>query len=305
MLCGDVDQHLRRFTGLLLALQERWVPHSQYTGKASDQPWFGPECRAASDAKYRAWRAYKRRPTVWNRRRHSEAAQRMRTTQEWASVHWKENLRRKMRGGQVGCKRWWGLVKEQQGVTRGNTIPSLQREDGSLAHTAQDKADLLARYFAGKMCVPDPDKTPPTLPQIIKDKLETVTTSEVEVRDLLLKVDVKKAVGPDNISPCLLRQCANELARPLASLFNHCLLTSTWPKAWKTSNVCTKRVVSVRQKITALCPCCRCSVKYCWNLSWSPGLRTTWINTILYAPGSLDSGKGGQRQTCTCCWPPV
>ena len=237
VLCGDVNQQVERLNGLLRALQERWVPHSQYTAKPSDQPWFGPECRAASGAKYRAWRAYKRRPTARNRRRHREAAQRMRTTQEWASNHWKEDLRSRMRGGQVGCKRWWGLVKEHQGETRGNTIPSLQREDGSLAHTAQDKADLLAKYFAGKMRVPDPHKTPPTLPQIIKEKLEIVQTSEVEVKVFLSEVDVKKAVGPDNISPRLLRQCADELARPLTSLYNLCLRTSTWPTAWKTSNV--------------------------------------------------------------------
>ena len=237
VLSGDANQQVEGLTTLLVALQDRWVPHSQYTSKPSDQPWFGPECRAASDAKYRAWRAFKRRPTARNRRRHREAAQHMRATQEWASQHWKEDLRRKMRGGQVGTKRWWGLVKEQQGETRGNTIPSLQREDGSLAHTAQDKADLLARYFAGKMCVPDPGRTPPTLPHIIKDRLETVTTSEEEVRELLIKVDVKKAVGPDRLSPRLLRQCAAELARPLSSLFNFCFQTSTWPQAWKTSNV--------------------------------------------------------------------
>ena len=237
MLCGNTDQQVGRFTELLKSLQERWVPHSQHTTKPSDQPWFGPQCRAASDAKYRAWRAYKRHPTAGNRRRHREAATRMRNTQEWASEHWRANLRGKLRGGQVGTKRWWNLVKEQQGESKGNTLPSLLREDGSLAHAAQDKANLLARHFSSKMCVPDPDKLPPSLPTLVSEKLETVKTSEAEVKNILLKVDQKKAVGPDNISPRLLRQCAHELAYPLATLFNHCLQTSTWPKNWKTSNV--------------------------------------------------------------------
>ena len=52
-----------------------------------------------------------------------------------------------------------------------------------------------------------------------------------------MKVEENKAVGPDNISLRLLRRCANELARPLATFFNHCLHTSTWPKSWKLSNV--------------------------------------------------------------------
>ena len=54
---------------------------------------------------------------------------------------------------------------------------------------------------------------------------------------MLLKLNVQKAVGPDNFSPRLLRQCADELAHPLTMLFNHCWRTSRWPSAWKVSNV--------------------------------------------------------------------
>ncbi|KAK8389782.1 hypothetical protein O3P69_009049 [Scylla paramamosain] len=54
VLSGEVDQQVQRLSELLHALQLRWVPHSNHTTKASDQPWFGPECRAAADAKYRA-----------------------------------------------------------------------------------------------------------------------------------------------------------------------------------------------------------------------------------------------------------
>ncbi|KAK8399863.1 hypothetical protein O3P69_002920 [Scylla paramamosain] len=50
VLSGEVDQQVQRLSELLHALQLRWVPHSNHTTKASDQPWFGPECRAAADA---------------------------------------------------------------------------------------------------------------------------------------------------------------------------------------------------------------------------------------------------------------
>ncbi|KAG0720260.1 hypothetical protein GWK47_006869 [Chionoecetes opilio] len=171
VLCGNTDQQVGRFTELLHALQVRWVPHATHKTKPSDHPWFGPECRAASDAKYRAWCAYKRHPTTRTRHSHREAAQRMRDTQQWASEHWKANLRGKLRGGQVGTKRWWSLVKEQQGESKGNNIPSLLREDGSVAHTAQDKANFLASHFAGKIHIADLERSPPTLPDIISEKL--------------------------------------------------------------------------------------------------------------------------------------
>ncbi|KAK8372850.1 hypothetical protein O3P69_011735, partial [Scylla paramamosain] len=66
VLHGDANQQVRRLTQLLHALQPRWVPHSDHKTKASDQPWFGPACRSASDAKHRAWRALKRHPTARN-----------------------------------------------------------------------------------------------------------------------------------------------------------------------------------------------------------------------------------------------
>ncbi|XP_045133977.1 uncharacterized protein LOC123517690 [Portunus trituberculatus] len=112
VLCGDTDQQVGQFTELLHTLQDRWVPHSTHQTKASDQPWFGPECRAASDAKYRAWLTFKRHPTAWNRQRHREATDHMRATQEWASDQWVTDLKRKLRaasaygpaGGQVSGK---------------------------------------------------------------------------------------------------------------------------------------------------------------------------------------------------------
>ncbi|XP_063881678.1 uncharacterized protein LOC135111930 [Scylla paramamosain] len=131
--------------------KDRWVPHSTHQAKGSDQPWFGPECRAASDAKYHAWLAFKRHPTAWNRQRHREATNHMRATQGWASNQWVTDLKRKLRGSRVGSKCWWSLVKEQQGVSRGNTIPPLHRDDGTIAQSARDKANLLAKHFTDKI----------------------------------------------------------------------------------------------------------------------------------------------------------
>ena len=237
VLCGDANQQVRRLTELLHNLQVCWVPHSDHKTKASDQLWFGPACRAACDAKYKAWRALKRHPTARNRLRHRAATAHMNTTQAWAIEQWRANLKNKLRGGQVGCRQWWSLIKEKMGESRGASVPALHQEDGSFAHTASDKADLLAKHFAEKMCIPDPERPSPLLPQIVKETLVKVKTSEVEVRALLENLDENKAVGPRDISPRVLRQCAAELARPLASLFNHCLATSTWPEMWKRSSV--------------------------------------------------------------------
>ena len=64
-----------------------------------------------------------------------------------------------------------------------------------------------------------------------------VETSEAEVKALLRNLDENKAVGPDCISPRLLQKCAEELALPLAAVFNNSFRSSTWPAMWKVSSV--------------------------------------------------------------------
>ena len=75
-------------------------------------------------------------------------------------------------------------------VNRNTARSSLQRENGEVAHSALDKANLLARHFAKKMRIPDSERTPPTLPDLVRDKLVLVKTSESEVKSILREVNV-------------------------------------------------------------------------------------------------------------------
>lgn len=237
VLRGDIDYQVEHFTKMILEVQSRRVPHLQYRTKASDQPWFGPRCQAASDDKYKAWLRYKRHPTQQNKERHRQSAAHMHAMQAWAKHQWVENTKQKLRGRHVGTKRWWNLVKEEQGESREGTIPPLLRGDGSSAHSTQDKADLLAEHFSQKMTVPDPFRATPSLPLVTKDKLSWITLSKDEVHIALRNLEEAKAVGPDGISPRLLRGCARELTVPITKIYNMCLQTCKWPESWKVSHI--------------------------------------------------------------------
>ena len=236
LLQGDVDQRVEKFTEELLRAQNRYVPHKQHTSKPSDQPFFGPRCRSASDKKYRAWRTYKRHPTRQNKERHRAAAAQMEATQAWAREQWLESTKRKLRGGHVGSKQWWGLIKDSQGEGKECTIPPLT-EDGCTATTASEKVNLLARHFSKKMTIPDPTRSSPSPPVVAGSKLTSLTITEGEVRAALSTLDETKAVGPDGLSPRVLRRCSGELTRPLLSVFKVILHQNKWPRLWKDSHV--------------------------------------------------------------------
>ena len=237
ILTGDVDNQVENFTRTILSLQETYVPNHTYKVKPRDQPWFGHDCRMAAEGKSKAWRRFKRHPTHANKLVHNEACANMRQVQQRAKHQWQEHLKCKLSGRSVGGKAWWTAVKEQQGLTPENHIPPLDKPDGSTATMSPEKAEVLAAHFAGKMTVSDPERHPPAVPHLTNASLQSITLTTEEVKQQLISVDVKKALGPDGLSPHVLKHCAAQLAGPITTIFQNCLDTSVWPALWKRANV--------------------------------------------------------------------
>ena len=243
LLQGGADKKARTLTSRILALQTKHVPHRTYTTKPTDQPWFGYRCRVAAEVKYSAWLRYKRNPSRRNKVLHRAACKRMVVTCKWATRKWEEDLRRKLRGPGVGNKTWWSLVKDKQGTSRQDSIPPLTKKDGTVATSSKEKAQLLASLFADKMKVDAPRQPPPHLQQQCEETVTKVVVRQEQVKLLLRGLDVQKATGPDDISPRVLKKCADELSGPLTTVFTACLGENTWPSVWKEA-----RVVPVHKK---------------------------------------------------------
>ncbi|XP_050698030.1 uncharacterized protein LOC126985992 [Eriocheir sinensis] len=99
-----------------------------------------------------------------------------------------------------------------------------ERPDGSTATSSGDKASLMAELFAKKMKVGDPERPAPVLPQETDRVISSVSVTAGQVERLLSALDAGKAVGPDDISPRLLKNCAKELSGPLSAVFTSCLM---------------------------------------------------------------------------------
>ena len=69
------------------------------------------------------------------------------------------------------------------------------------------------------------------------DRLTSLSASEAEVRAALSSLQESKAVGPDGVSPRVLRRCSGVLASPLSRLFGAILCQNRWPRLWKASHV--------------------------------------------------------------------
>ena len=100
------------------------------------------------------------------------------------------------------------------------------------------EAETLNRYFHSIVHDPDASYNVPLGPVSSTDleSFASVTIAEVEL--LLLDLKPRKAPGPDNILPCLVKSAAYILAPSLAILFNASFSSGILPSTFKEANIC-------------------------------------------------------------------
>ena len=70
------------------------------------------------------------------------------------------------------------------------------------------------------------------------DSLSSVQFHPKDVESRLKSLDVDSTMGPENIHPLLLKECATELTYPLAIIFNKSMASGSLPQSWKLSHIC-------------------------------------------------------------------
>ena len=98
------------------------------------------------------------------------------------------------------------------------------------------KANILNQQFSSVFTRED-IQTMPVVPNSPYPDIMNITVNIQGVAKLLCDLNPNKACGPDNISPRLLKEIANEIAPSLALLFQASLNTipASWKKALVTS----------------------------------------------------------------------
>ena len=115
------------------------------------------------------------------------------------------------------------------GLQKSNhTIPTLKLND-KLAEKDIDKANMLNDYFCSQTVVNDNNKPLPQQTFTCNSRLNSITISQQDVRDVLNNLNVTKASGPDFISPRLLKEGVTILSKPLSIIFNRSILQGYFP----------------------------------------------------------------------------
>ena len=132
-------------------------------------------------------------------------------------------------------KSFWSYVKAKTSTRYG--IGDLKRDDGTIASTDKEKAQVLNDFFQS-VITEEPDGELPKAPQFpFNSPLTNIDFKTEDIRKLLTKLKSGKAAGPDDIPTILLTETAEALALPISIIFRKSLDEGRVPSMWKQAKV--------------------------------------------------------------------
>ena len=214
----NLDQTAVNISDAIISSASETIPNKIVTIRPNDIPWLNNNIRKLINTRKKLHKQAKQynTDTAWAKFRQA----RNNVTREIRrSKHEHQNkLIEQINSTNTSAKQWFKLAKRLTNNHNDTQIPTLL-DNNIEANTNTDKAELLNSYFSKQSTVDDKDHPLPPLSSNPYSHLSVLNFSEQDVRDAISCMDPSKASGPDLISPRLIREGAEVLAKPLAIFF--------------------------------------------------------------------------------------
>jgi hypothetical protein len=210
---------------------EAFIPFS-YSSSASSSHWFGGACSDSIKNRNAAYRQWLADPSPITHSNFILARNRAHSILRNTKHNFIHN-KCKNASENPSSRSFWSLIKQITKNFTPSSFPPLFSTDGSVVSSPEDKAALFVDRFSTNSNVSDFGISPPTILPLSEPSLKPIFFSYRDVHCALLKLNVRKAYGPDGIPPVVLRECSGALATVLTKLFRLILKTKIFPSSWK------------------------------------------------------------------------
>uniref|UniRef100_A0A493T5Q6 Reverse transcriptase domain-containing protein n=1 Tax=Anas platyrhynchos platyrhynchos TaxID=8840 RepID=A0A493T5Q6_ANAPP len=222
------------FKRQILMAQERSIPMRPKMSQRGRRPaWLNREL----------WLELRRKKRVYNlwkigqatKEDYKDVARLCRDKIRKAKAHLELNLATAVKDNK---KRFYKYINTKR-RTRENLHPLLD-VGGNLVTRDEEKAEVLNAFFASVFSGKTGCSLDTQYPELVERDGEqdvALTIHEELVGDLLRHLDVHKSMGPDGIHPRVLRELAEELAKPLSIIYQQSWLSGEVPADWRLANV--------------------------------------------------------------------
>ncbi|XP_069181729.1 uncharacterized protein [Procambarus clarkii] len=112
----------------------------------------------------------------------------------------------------------------------------LRKTEGAYIESDKKICEASNASFHGVFTT-EPEQLPLLEAITLDERLSDIEVTAEEVMKQLTTPDATEAVGPDKVSPWILKEAAQALSVPLARIFNKSLMKRELPSCWKKENV--------------------------------------------------------------------
>ena len=233
-LTGDIDEQVEKWTESYTRIIKKHIPQRIIT----EPEWLTTEIKHLQRERKRkhdkAKRTNKELDWLNFRNIRTEVQEKIRTTKAEITEKLSATINTSYKQDD---KLWWKITKNiyKNGSNSSALNPPLLI-NGKQTESNLEKANAFNNFFtqASTLELRGDEETPDT---DVEATINIIRVPAETVKEILKTLKPNKACGPDNITPRVLRETAEEISPSIARLYNFSLASGTFPYIWKIANI--------------------------------------------------------------------
>ena len=224
--CNDYT----RFVSILSDLKDKYVPVATFR-VTPNPPWTKKKrVKVAIREKWSTFKKYRKTRSLSDHSAYILARNNVKTI-----IKDEKNKYDKMIVEDKNPKRLQAYCRRKFKSEKG--IGNLKKADGEETASDTEAAEVMNAYFQSVFTRDDGNAILEHSPYPHAGRFEDFTFTPDDVEEVLDKITISKAAGPDGLDAILFKRCAEQLKYPLYLIFRKSLDTGIVPKLWRESEI--------------------------------------------------------------------